>query len=86
MKRIAYRYVTAKDAFSMVCHYGNGEPFSPKEIREINEVLGLHSRVLTWQRGDFMIVDNFTFLHGKKPHSGNRLLYSCMTKPESGFS
>jgi alpha-ketoglutarate-dependent taurine dioxygenase len=79
-KQLARRYITSKDVLSMVCHYGNGQSFAPQEISAIQEVLDLHSSVLTWQQGDFMIVDNFTFMHGKQPHKGERLLYSCMTK------
>ena len=78
-KYVASRYLIAKDGLPMVCHYGNGHAFSPDEIADINRVIQSHTCVLNWQEGDFMIVDNFTFMHGKQPHEGNRLLYSCMT-------
>lgn len=78
-KYLAYRYLILKDMLPLVCHYGNGTPFSFGEINEIIQVLQTHSCVLNWQEGDFMIVDNFTFMHGKQPHQGARLLYSCMT-------
>jgi hypothetical protein len=79
-KHLARRYLMHKDVFSMVCHYGNGQPFSAKEVASINRILKRHTKVFNWQKGDFMIVDNFTFMHGKQPHHGERLLYSCMTK------
>ena len=82
-KYVASRYLISKDKFPMVCHYGNGRAFSPDEIMEINRAIHAHTCVLNWQKGDFMIVDNFTFMHGKQPHEGNRLLYSCMTSLNS---
>ena len=78
-KYLVNRYLIAKDRLPLVCHYGNGMAFSSVEISEINRVLKQHSYPLNWQAGDFMIVDNFTFMHGKEAHTGVRLLYSCMT-------
>lgn len=75
----ASRYMIAKDMFPMICHYGNGDAFTEDEIKEINRIIQQHTKVLNWQKGDFMIVDNFTLMHGKQAHEGNRLLYSCMT-------
>lgn len=79
VKYLAYRYMITKDLLPIVCHYGNGQPFKFNEIVEINQVLQNHTCVLKWQKGDFIIVDNFTFMHGKQAHQGDRLLYSCMT-------
>lgn len=78
-KYLVYRYLILKDMLPMVCHYGNGRPFSAPEIAAINHVLHQHTRVLNWHKGDFLILDNFTFMHGKQIHEGKRLLYSCMT-------
>ena len=77
---LASRYLVSKDMLPLVCHYGNGEAFSVEEIATINRVLQQHTAPLLWQQGDFMVVDNFTWMHGKSPHQGKRLLYSCMTK------
>lgn len=74
------RYLIAMDMLPIVCHYGNGDAFSPKDIKDINQVIKQHTWVLNWQKGDFIIVDNFTLMHGKESHKGNRLLYSCMTE------
>lgn len=78
-KYAAAQYLILNDMLPLVCHYGNGQAFSPDEIADINRVVQKHARVLNWQKGDFMIVDNYTFMHGKEAHQGNRLLYSCMT-------
>lgn len=77
---LAAHYLIVKDILPMVCHYGNGQAFSSEEINVINHVLQKHTQTLYWQPGDFMIVDNYTWMHGKEPHQGNRLLYSCMTE------
>jgi alpha-ketoglutarate-dependent taurine dioxygenase len=79
-KFLAARYVMFKDLLPMVCHYGDGTPFSADEINAINQVIQKHTHALQWQKGDFMIVDNLTLMHGKQPHQGERLLYSCMTE------
>lgn len=79
-KYLANRYLIAKDMLPVVCHYGDKTPFSSIEITEINKVIKQHTYTLYWQPGDFMIVDNYTFMHGKEPHFGDRLLYACMTK------
>lgn len=79
-KYLASRYLIFKDRLPMVCHYGDGQAFSSKDIADINRIIQHHSWVLNWQKGDFMIVDNVTYMHGKQAHQGNRLLYSCMTK------
>lgn len=76
---VAGRYLMLTDSLKMVCHYGNGDAFSSADIANINRVIQQHVRVLNWQKGDCMIVDNFTFMHGKEAHEGSRLLYSCMT-------
>ena len=76
---LAGRYLMFTDRLPMACHYGNGDAFSLADIADINQVIQQHVRVLNWQKGDFMIVDNFTFMHGKQAHEGRRLLYSCMT-------
>lgn len=77
---LAARYMILKDLFPIICHCGNGSAFSEAEVLEIQQVIENHTRVVQWQQGDFMILDNFTWMHGKQPHEGNRLLYSCMTE------
>lgn len=80
-KYLAARYLILKDILPMVCHYGNGDAFSLDEVEQINLIVQKYTRIVNWQQGDFMIVDNYTLMHGKQPHEGNRLLYSCMTSP-----
>ncbi len=79
-KYMASRYLVSKDLLPIVCHYGNGYAFSAEEIGEINRVIESHTKVIHWEKGDFMIVDNYVFMHGKQTHRGDRLLYSCMTE------
>jgi alpha-ketoglutarate-dependent taurine dioxygenase len=78
-KYIATKYLISKDILPLVCHYGNGYSFSSDDIEVIDKILQQHTHVLNWQQGDFMIVDNVTFMHGKQTHQGDRLLYSCIT-------
>ncbi|BCA96872.1 hypothetical protein TUM19329_32330 [Legionella antarctica] len=76
------RYLILKDRLPMVCHYGDGTPFTAEEIVKIKRIMQHHTCVFHWQKGDFMIIDNYTFMHGKEPHQGERLLYSCMTQKQ----
>jgi hypothetical protein len=80
IKALAYRYLIANNMFPMLCNYGDDEAFSAIEIAEINHIILHHTGSFQWQKGDFMIVDNYTLMHGKQAHQGERLLYSCMTR------
>lgn len=77
---VARRYLIYRKQLPLVCHYGNGQPFSKTEIQLIANIISKHMFAHDWQTGDFMIVDNYTLMHGKQPHKGERLLLSCMTK------
>lgn len=78
-KAMAAHYLILKDRLPIVCHYGNGQAFSADEVETIQKIIKRHSRFLNWEKGDFMIVDNYKLMHGKQAHEGKRLLYSCMT-------
>lgn len=80
IRQSAFNYLISRDLFPMVCHYGNERAFSLEEIRVINQIQTDHTVAINWQQGDFLVVDNYTFMHGKQPHEGKRLLYSCMTE------
>ncbi len=77
---LAHQYLVSQDKLPLTCHYGNEDPFSHQDILIINKLLQKHSIIIKWQKGDFMIVDNYTIMHGKQRHQGDRLLYSCMTQ------
>lgn len=78
-KALAAHYLVLKDRLPIVCHYGNGQAFSAEEVEQIKKIIQEHSCPFNWEKGDFMIVDNYKFMHGKQAHEGERLLYSCMT-------
>lgn len=80
LQYLAAQYLMNHDMLPLICHYGNGQAFSFEEIVTINHLMEKHTWHCYWQRGDFMIVDNYTLMHGKEPHQGQRLLYSCMTE------
>lgn len=60
--------------------YGDGLAFSPQESTWIKNAIQQNTVLVPWQAGDFMIIDNYSCLHGKTPHSGDRLLLAGMTK------
>ncbi|HGC5940934.1 TPA: TauD/TfdA family dioxygenase [Legionella pneumophila] len=60
--------------------YGDGEHLSKQEADCINSAIQKNTVSTAWQPGDVMIVDNYSCLHGKTPHTGNRLILVGLTK------
>lgn len=63
-----------------IAFYGDGEPLSKQESDCINSAIQKNTVSTSWQPGDVMIVDNYSCLHGKTPHTGNRLILVGLTK------
>lgn len=80
---IARSIMTQSKLLPLMACYGNGDHFSKNEIISINKLMH-DSRVMTpWQKGDVMVIDNYSCLHGKTAHSGDRLILVGMTKNSS---
>lgn len=81
------RYIMQLPSLSpLMARFGNEEHFSKNEISIINQLM-LEQQVMTpWQKGDVMIVDNYSCLHGKTAHTGKRVILVGMTQRPTDVS
>lgn len=59
-------------------YLGDGTEFSTEDIQIINDIYTDLSYAAAWQQGDFLIVDNLLFAHGRKPFTGARKVIVTM--------
>ncbi|MDF3821129.1 TauD/TfdA family dioxygenase [Leptospira sp. 96542] len=58
--------------FDVHVTYGNGDEFTKNEIKEISDLFWKHMIANPWQKGDLLIIDNYSVSHGRLPFSGDR--------------
>lgn len=61
--------------------YGDGEPIPERDLDAIRHVLEAVSVAHSWRRGDVLVVDNVTTLHGRAAYRGERRVLVAMTDP-----
>ncbi|MEV1025810.1 TauD/TfdA family dioxygenase [Streptomyces sp. NPDC050264] len=59
--------------------YADGTPLSDGDLAEVRAAQRTHRLVEPWQRGDVMIVDNMSVLHGREAFTGTRKVVVSMT-------
>lgn len=64
-----------------VTYFGDGENISDEIIQEFKAFYKENSIVFTWQKDDFLLLDNMMFSHGRKPFEGNRTTLTAMGQP-----
>ncbi|WP_058533362.1 TauD/TfdA family dioxygenase [Legionella saoudiensis] len=81
------RYIMQLPSLSpLIARFGNGEHFAKHEIATIEQLM-LEQQVMTpWQKGDVMVVDNYSCLHGKTAHTGKRLILVGMSQRPTDVS
>jgi hypothetical protein len=57
---------------------GNGESISRSQVNRINEAIESATIKFRWQRGDFLLVDNYLVSHGRMPYKGDRRILVAM--------
>lgn len=60
------------DGLSFNTAWGDGEPFAPELINQINAVYDRVTRREPWEAGDLMLVDNVRMAHSREPFEGPR--------------
>jgi alpha-ketoglutarate-dependent taurine dioxygenase len=60
--------------------FEDGENISRQDTDIINNAITRNTVSTPWQEGDVMIIDNYSCLHGKTAHTGNRLILVGLTK------
>jgi alpha-ketoglutarate-dependent taurine dioxygenase len=51
---------------------GNGDPIRLRELIAIYKAIESATVAFPWQRGDFLLIDNYLVTHGRLPFRGNR--------------
>jgi TfdA family taurine catabolism dioxygenase TauD len=59
--------------------YGDGETIADDDLALIRELYSSHSMGESWEKGDFMLIDNLRAVHGRTPFRGSRKIYVCMS-------
>ncbi|TGK00167.1 taurine dioxygenase [Leptospira langatensis] len=52
--------------------FGDGTPISTSELKKVSEVFWRNLSVFSWQKGDILLIDNYSVSHGRLPFSGPR--------------
>lgn len=60
-------------------YYGDGQPLELEVLEQIREAYAAEMTSFKWQRGDFLVIDNFNTVHGREPFSGRRRILVAMT-------
>ncbi|SEO95073.1 Taurine dioxygenase, alpha-ketoglutarate-dependent [Flavobacterium sp. CF108] len=63
-------------------YYGDGSEIGAEVIEEFKNFYKEHSIVYTWEKDDFLLLDNLMFSHGRKPFKGDRTILTAMGQPQ----
>jgi hypothetical protein len=70
---LLYRLVYPKPAWrSLHATLGTGDPIRLRELIAIYKAIESATVAFPWQRGDFLLIDNYLVTHGRLPFRGNR--------------
>jgi hypothetical protein len=62
--------------------FGDGEPISAREMAEIRAVIHKNMVFSRWQKGDVLLIDNFSTSHGRQPtFDKGRKIAVCWADP-----
>ena len=67
-----------EDALPMFSRFADGTEIKKEYILNIIQVLDKITVPVPWQKGDLLMVDNMTALHGRLPFTGNRSILASM--------
>lgn len=61
------KYGLLRHKMSLHCSFGDGEDISVKEMGQIREAIHKNMVFSRWEKGDLMMIDNFSTSHGRQP-------------------
>lgn len=73
--------VLGADGLSFNSAWGDGEPFAPELIQQINSAYERATLREPWRAGDLMLVDNVRMAHSREPYRGDRTVLVAMGDP-----
>ncbi|MDP2228950.1 MAG: TauD/TfdA family dioxygenase [Moraxellaceae bacterium] len=76
----AKRVLRRPDDFATHCTYADGSEIPVADIRHLIDVFWRHMVFPRWERGDVVVIDNFSTSHGRMPFHGPREILVAFTQ------
>lgn len=67
-------------------YYGDGTALEQPTLESIRAAYHAEATSFTWQRGDFLLIDNMLVSHGRMPYQGTRKVLVSMALPRSSLT
>ena len=71
--------IIPEDDFYHNCTYGDDSKLEVKNLTKIRQIINNQRKIFSWQKGDFLMLDNIISMHGRLPFSGERKILVAMT-------
>ncbi len=62
-------------------YYGDGSQIEESDLEVIRQVYKEEQFTFSWQKNDFLLLDNMLYAHGRRPFEGERKVLVGMAKP-----
>ncbi|MBX7182579.1 MAG: TauD/TfdA family dioxygenase [Bacteroidia bacterium] len=62
---------------SMQVLFGDGSEIPDSYVQHLEEVIWKNMSIYSWQKGDVIVIDNFSTSHGRLPYEGKRDIWVC---------
>lgn len=70
----------ARNKGETAIEFADGTYLDPKLIAEAGKIMEEIEVAFPWQKGDFILIDNHTVMHSRKPFTGKRLITASLGK------
>lgn len=67
----------------MNCVFGDGTTIDVTMLKNIRQVMNEEKKLVSWEKGDLLLLDNVLVAHGRMPFSGNRKIVVTMSSIKS---
>lgn len=71
----------AEEDLPFITYYGDGQKIEDEVIQEFVDFYKANAIAFRWEKGDFLLLDNLTFSHGRESFEGNRTILTAMGQP-----